>query len=112
MLYGKVVSVIEALALQAVGRPPKRPTDGINSLFQLAVGLWNRVVARVISAAVVSDEQGRALADKLGRVYDKAMLIHTVTDRSILGGLVTRVGDKVTDGSLSTKPERLRVDLG
>ena len=64
------------------------------------------------SATAVSDEQERALADKLGRVYGKAMSIHTVIDKSILGGLVIRVGDEVIDGSLSTKLEKLRVGLG
>lgn len=112
VLYGKVTSVTETLALQAVGRPSKRPADDIDSLSRLAAGLRNHVVARVTSATAVSDEQERALADKLGRVYGKAMSIHTVIDKSILGGLVIRVGDEVIDGSLSTKLEKLRVGLG
>lgn len=112
VLYGKVTSVTETLALQAVGRPSKRPADDIDSLSRLAAGLRNHVVARVTSATAVSDEQERALADKLGRVYGKAMSIHTVIDKSILGGLVIRVGDEVIDGSLSTNLEKLRVGLG
>lgn len=112
VLYGKVTSVTEALALQAVGRPTKRPADDIESLSRLAAGLRNHVVARVTSATNLSAEQERALADKLGRVYGKAMSIHTVIDKSILGGLVIRVGDEVIDGSLSTKLEKLRVGLG
>ena len=112
VLYGKVTSVSEALALQAVGRPTKRPADDIDSLSRQAAGLRNHVVARVTSATAISDEQERALADKLGRLYGKAMSIHTVIDKSILGGLVIRVGDEVIDGSLSTKLEKLRVGLG
>lgn len=112
VLYGKVTSVTEALALQAVGRPTKRPADDIDSLSRLAAGLRNRTVARVTSATAISDEQQRALADKLGRLYGEEMSIHTVIDESILGGLVIRVGDEVIDGSLSTKLEKLRVGLG
>ena len=64
------------------------------------------------SATAISDEQQRALADKLGRVYGEEMSIHTEIDPSILGGLVIRVGDEVIDGSLSRKLEKLRVGLG
>lgn len=112
VLYGKVTSVTEALALQAVGRPEKRPADDIDSLSRLAAGLRNRTVARVTSATAISPEQQRALADKLGRVYGEEMSIHTEIDPSILGGLVIRVGDEVIDGSLSRKLEKLRVGLG
>ena len=112
VLYGKATSVTEALALQAVGRPEKRPADDIDSLSRLAAGLRNRTVARVTSATAISSEQQRALADKLGRVYGEEMSIHTEIDPSILGGLVIRVGDEVIDGSLSRKLEKLRVGLG
>ncbi|MEJ5919492.1 F0F1 ATP synthase subunit delta [Corynebacterium sp. H78] len=112
VLYGKVTSVTEALALQAVGRPTKRPADDIDSLSRLAAGLRNRVVARVTSATAISALQQHALADKLSRIYGKDVSIHTVIDKSIIGGLVIRVGDEVIDGSISKKLEKMRVGLG
>lgn len=112
VLYGKVTPVTEALALQAVGRPERRPADDIDSLSGLAASLRNRTVARVTSATALSEEQERTLADKLGGIYGADMSIHTDIDESILGGLVIRVGDEVIDGSLSTKLEKLRVGLG
>ncbi|WP_027019491.1 F0F1 ATP synthase subunit delta [Corynebacterium sputi] len=112
VLYGKVTSVTEALALQVVGRPELRPADDMNSLSGLAASLRNKVVARVTSAATLSTEQEGALGDKLSRIYGDEMSIHTEVDESILGGLVIRVGDEVIDGSLSSKIEKLRLGLG
>ncbi|WP_448851133.1 F0F1 ATP synthase subunit delta [Corynebacterium sp. 335C] len=112
VLYGKVTSVTEALALQAVGRPDTRPADDIDALSRQAAGLRNRTVARVTSAAPLTGEQERTLEDKLARVYGSEMSIHTEIDESIMGGLVIRVGDEVIDGSLSRKLEKLRVGLG
>lgn len=111
VLYGKVTSVTEALALQAVARPEDRPADDIDAVSRQAAGLRGRNVARVTSATPLTEEQERTLADKLAGIYGGEMSIHSIIDDSIMGGLVIRVGDEVIDGSLSTKFEKLRVGL-
>lgn len=68
-------------------------------------------VAHVVSAGRLNDEQNQALAQKLERIYGRAMSIHSEVDPSLLGGLVIRVGDEVIDGSTSGKLERLRANL-
>ncbi len=112
VLYGKVTSVTEILALQAVARPQKRPADDLEALSRQAAALRDRVVARVTSATALSDQQTEALTEKLGRIYGEQVSIHSVIDKSVLGGLVVRVGDEVIDGSLAGKLEKLRVGLG
>lgn len=111
VLYGKVTSVTEALALQVIGRRESNAIDDINSLSKEAAALQGREVANVVSAAPLNDGQNQALAQKLERIYGRAMNIHAEVDPSLLGGLIIRVGDEVIDGSTSGKLERLRANL-
>ena len=108
VLYGKVTSVTEALALQVIGRPEHNPIDDVAALAAAAAKLQGRSVAHVVSAVDLDDGQQQALTDKLGRIYGRAMSIHSEVDTSLLGGMVIRVGDEVIDGSTSGKLERLR----
>lgn len=111
VLYGKVTAVTEALALQVIGRPENNAIDDLDSVSRFAASLWGREVAYVVSAAPLNDTQKQALADKLERIYGRAMSIHLEIDESLLGGMVIRVGDEVIDGSTSGKLERMRSNL-
>lgn len=111
VLYGKVTSVTEALALQAVGRPERSPIDDMAALAESAAALRNRTVSHVIAAGELSESQENALAEKLGKIYGKQMSIHTEVDPDLLGGMIIRVGDEVIDGSTSGKLQRLRAHL-
>lgn len=108
VLYGKVTSVTEALALQAVGRPSVRPVEDCDALSTLAADLRGLAVAHVVSASALNDGQVAALAEKLGRIYGRTMSIHAEVDPSILGGMVIRVGDERIDGSTRGKLERIK----
>ncbi|APT84559.1 F0F1 ATP synthase subunit delta [Corynebacterium aquilae] len=108
VLYGKVTAVTEALALQAIGRPERNPIDDMASLADTVAALQGRQVASVVAASALNAGQVQALEEKLGRIYGRAMSIHTEVDPSLLGGMVIRVGDEVIDGSTSGKLERMR----
>ncbi len=60
----------------------------------------NVVTASVKSASELSDEQQRALIDKLQRVTGKTVIIETKIDKSLIGGICVEVDGKVFDGSL------------
>ncbi|WP_312096628.1 F0F1 ATP synthase subunit delta [Corynebacterium dentalis] len=111
VLYGKVTSVTEALALQAVGRVQKRPVEDLDALCDEVAALGGREVARVRSAAPLGDEQQSLLADKLEKIYGRKIAVHSEVDSSLLGGAVIRVGDEVIDGSTAGKLRRLRRSL-
>lgn len=111
VLYGKVTAVTEALALQAIGRPAHNPIDDIANLAKTAAGLQGRTIAQVTAATELNEGQQAALAEKLGRIYGRAMSIHSEVDPSLLGGMTIRVGDEVIDGSTAGKLERLRANL-
>ena len=63
------------------------------------------------SAVALSDDQrsrlAAALASKLGTEVD----VKVIQDPSVVGGLITTVGDTVIDGSVRTRLNRLREAL-
>lgn len=111
VLYGKVTMITEALVLQAIGRPENNPIDDMSALAAAAAELQGRSVAHVVAASDLNEGQQAMLAEKLGRIYGRAMSIHSEVDPSLLGGMTIRVGDEVIDGSTSGKIERLRTNL-
>ncbi|AGF72236.1 F0F1 ATP synthase subunit delta [Corynebacterium halotolerans] len=111
VLYGKVTMVTEALALQVIGRPEHNPADDIADLAAMAAQLQGRSVAHVVAAAELNEVQQAALAEKLGRIYGRAMSIHSEVDPSLLGGMTIRVEDEIIDGSTAGKIARMRASL-
>ncbi|HIW96732.1 MAG TPA: F0F1 ATP synthase subunit delta [Candidatus Corynebacterium gallistercoris] len=111
ILYGKVTSTTEALALQAVGRLQQRPVEELDSLTDEVAALEGREVARVRAAAPLGEQQQSILADKLEKIYGRKIAVHAEVDSSLLGGAVIRVGDEVIDGSTAGKLQRLRKSL-
>ncbi|RAV32558.1 F0F1 ATP synthase subunit delta [Corynebacterium heidelbergense] len=108
VIYGKVTAVTEALALQAIGRLQDSPVEVLDGLCDDVAALEGREVARVRSAAELTDEQESALAAKLEKIYGRKIAVHSEVDTSLLGGAVIRVGDEIIDGSTAGKLERLR----
>ena len=76
-----------------------------------AADLRDRTIAHVAVARDVNDNQQAVLAEKLGKIYGRAVSIHTEVDPSLLGGMKIRVGDEVIDGSIQGKIARLRTAM-
>lgn len=111
VLYGKVSSVTEALALQVVSRLGDRPVEGLDAVCDFAAALDGKTVARVRSVSPLSDAQSEALGQKLEKIYGSAMSVHSEVDTSLLGGAVIRVGDEIIDGSTAGRLNKLRRNL-
>ena len=71
----------------------------------------NIVRADVTSAAPLSPEKTKALAEHLGQVTGKKVELSTSVDPTLLGGVVARIGGTVYDGSVRTQLQRLRQEL-
>jgi F-type H+-transporting ATPase subunit delta len=69
------------------------------------------VSAEITSARPVSDSTKALLEKKLGELTGKKPRLTFATDESLLGGLVTRIGSTIYDGSVSNQLRRLREDL-
>lgn len=69
------------------------------------------VRAHVTSAKPLKDSQIASLQGAISRMTGKNVLLETDTDSDLIGGLVTRIGDTVYDGSVRTQLSTLRESI-
>ncbi len=69
------------------------------------------IAAEVISARELSADQKGELKANLEKLTGKQVQLNFGIDESIIGGVVTRVGSTVYDGSVRTQLENLREEL-
>ena len=65
-------------------------------------------VAEVRSAVPLTDDQRDRLAAALGQATGKQVEVKVIVDPTVLGGIVTQVGDTVIDGSVRHRLDQLR----
>jgi F-type H+-transporting ATPase subunit delta len=82
-----------------------------NRLVQVLDERAGVVSALVISARPVADVTSAALEEKLRQVTGKKVRLNFGTDQSLLGGIVTRIGSTVYDGSVRNQLSRLGEEL-
>lgn len=112
LLKGKASSTTVALVSMAVGagRAGDLP-EIVRALVDRAAATRNRAVAEVRSAVPLSADQSQRLAAALKQATGKDVDIKVVIDPSVLGGIVTQIGDTVIDGSVRTRIEQLKSRL-
>ena len=112
LLAGKahpVTSRLLNLALEAnLGRELTRLADAFNNRAQSA---GQAAVAEVRVAAPLDDDQRWRLAEALSRSLGRPVDIKVIVDPSVMGGVVTTIGDQVIDGSVRRRLEQLRDSL-
>ena len=69
------------------------------------------VSAQVVSARPVSEPVKNALEKTLEQLTHKRVRLSFETDESLLGGIVTRIGSTIYDGSVRSQLERLGEEL-
>ena len=69
------------------------------------------VGADVTSARPVSEETKTLLGEKLAQLTGKKARLTFSTDESLLGGIVTRIGSTIYDGSVRNQLNRIREEL-
>jgi len=67
--------------------------------------------ANATSAAPLTDLEVKALTGRLEQMTGGRIALETDVDASLLGGLIVRVGDRLIDGSVRGRLERLRNQL-
>ena len=109
LLEGQVTEATVALVSMVVGAG--RGSDLVRILeaaVERSAGLRNRAVAEVRSAVALSGDQQQRLAQALRRATGKDVTVKVIVDPSLLGGVVTRIGDEVIDGSVRSRINQLR----
>jgi F-type H+-transporting ATPase subunit delta len=94
-----------------IGRAHDLPAI-IDRLVERAAAEKGRVVAEVRSAIALTDDQHTRLAEALGRATGKQIELKVVIDPTVLGGLIAQVGDTVIDGTIRTRLDQLRAQIG
>ena len=69
------------------------------------------VAAEVTSARELSDSQRNELRTNLEKLTRKQVRLNFTVDPNIIGGVVTRVGSTIYDGSVKTQLENLKQEL-
>jgi F-type H+-transporting ATPase subunit delta len=67
--------------------------------------------ATATSAAPLTDLEVRALTARLEQMTGGRVTLATDVDETLLGGIIVRVGDRLIDGSVRGRLERLRYQL-
>ncbi len=69
------------------------------------------VIADVTTAGAMGSAQQEKLAKKLATVTGKKVKLRLHEDKSLIGGVVVKIGDKRIDGSVTGRLEKLRREL-
>ena len=73
--------------------------------------LENRIRARVVSAARLSDKEQSRISDALSKISGKEVTLEVEVDESLLGGVVAYMGSQVYDGSIKNQLTQLKDTL-
>ncbi len=109
LLSGRVSAVTNATVsmIVAAGRGSDLPAI-IDAVIERRAASRQRVVARVRSAVELTDDQKSRLASAIKSSTGADVDVRVIIDPSVLGGLVTEIGDDVIDGSVRHRLNQLR----
>lgn len=83
----------------------------VNHFILLANEARGIIKAEVTSAVKLTSEQLDELRKSLEKMTGKSVLIELKINEAILGGLIVRIGDRIIDGSIITKLQKLENHL-
>lgn len=69
------------------------------------------VRANLVSATSLSDETFDQIRSALSKMTGKQVLLETKQDPELIGGVITKIGDLVLDGSIKTQLQNMRESL-
>lgn len=109
---GKISEELMGLIVLLVKK--KRQTymvDVFDAFLQLVKEHNNLVIANVTSVKELTDTQKDELVSNLKKTLNKDIEVKVNVDKSIIGGLIIRIGDKIIDNSIKGKMKRLSSEL-
>lgn len=109
VLRGKATETTTALVSMVVGTGRGRDLPRIIDAFvAMSAHAGDKEVAEVRSAIPLTDDQRTRLAAALAKATGKEVEVKVIVDPSVLGGIVSQVGDTVIDGSVRHRLQQLR----
>lgn len=82
--------------------------DIVDAMAELAAKNRSRVLAKVRSAIELTPDQKTRLTQAIKTATGNDVEIRVIIDESVLGGLITEIGDDVIDGSVRKRQLQLR----
>jgi F-type H+-transporting ATPase subunit delta len=80
----------------------------VDEVLALSASRTNHRIAEVRSAVPLDDDQRRRLAEALKASTGMDVEVVVIVDPSVVGGVVTRIGDTVIDGTVRSRLTQLR----
>ncbi len=109
LLDGKAHNLTTSLVSLVVANGRLREfTAIVDKLVALSASHTNRRVAEVRSAVPLDDGQRQRLVEALKKSTGMDVEVVVVVDPSVVGGIVTQIGDTVIDGSVRSRLSQLR----
>lgn len=93
--------------LVGAGRAKELP-EVVQALLNRTASESGQESGEVRSAFPLTDEQQKALAAAIAKKTGKDVALTYVVDPSLMGGIVTRIGDTVIDGSVKNRLDQLK----
>ncbi len=109
LLGSRATPVTTALVSVVVGTGRGRDLPAIiDELVRRSAAETNREVAEVRSVVELTEDQRVRLATSLKAATGREVDVKVVLDPTVLGGLVTTIGDTVIDGSVRSRLDQMR----
>ena len=109
LLAGRANPVTVSLVSLVVANGRVRDlTSIVDKVVALAASRTNRQIAEVRSAIELTDDQKARLASALKASTGLDVDIVVIVDPTVMGGVVTQIGDTVIDGSVRSRLSQLR----
>ena len=84
----------------------------VESVSAIAAERRHQQLAEVRSAVPLDEAQRGRLAEALSNATGRTISVKVVVDPSVVGGVVARVGDEVFDGSIASRLDDAKQQLG
>ena len=109
LLGPRATSTTTALVSMVVGIGRGRDLPAIiDSLVQKSAAAHDKAIAEVRTTVDLSAAQREQLAQAINKATGKVVELKVIIDPTILGGIVTTIGDTVIDGSVRTRLDQLK----
>jgi F-type H+-transporting ATPase subunit delta len=104
--------LVKNLAYLLVSRNHLRMMADLAAEYERLVDAYHGIEhAEVITAIPLDPEEKKELEQRLSGLRGKKIVLTNKLDPDLLGGLVVRVGDKLIDGSVRTRLQKLKESL-
>jgi F-type H+-transporting ATPase subunit delta len=109
LLDGRAAPETVRLAVQAATLPRGLRTEQVlENYVGAAADRRRQLVAHVVAALPLTQEQRRRLAGTLQRQYGRAIRLNVDVDPAVIGGIRVEVGGEVVDGTMASRLDEAR----